>query len=52
MNLLEQWIEYGDDDPVNTMNTLQAHGIVSDNAMMPGDVADQDCAAAVAFLAG
>lgn len=50
MNKLEIWLlEYGA-DPVKTMNDLQDHGLISDNAVWPCDVADIDFEKAKQFL--
>jgi len=50
MNLIEQWIEFNEEDPVKVMNTLQENGIVSDNCVTAGDVFSGDAEAAVEFL--
>lgn len=52
MNILEQWIEFNEEDPIRIMNVLQSCGIVSDNAVTPGELSDSDAEAAVGFLEG
>jgi hypothetical protein len=50
MNRLEQYLAETLRDPVESMNRLQEAGIISDEAVHAGDVADADCQAAIAFL--
>lgn len=52
MNILEQWIEYNQEDAVTVMDALQDNGIISDNSVMPEDVCAEDAEAAVHFLEG
>jgi hypothetical protein len=50
MNDLQKYIEESWSDEVKTMNDLQSHGIVSDNAVMAKDVSSEDAKKAVKFL--
>lgn len=50
MNILEQWIDYNNEDPNKVMDLLQAHGVVSDNSVTAAEVCDADAEAAVRFL--
>lgn len=50
MNTLWLYIQAMKFDPVECMKRLQDHGIVSDLAVMPEDVAEADCPDAIAFL--
>jgi hypothetical protein len=50
MNDLQKYIEESWSDEVKTMNDLQNHGIVSDNAVMAKDVSSEDAKKAVKFL--
>jgi hypothetical protein len=49
-NKLIEYIEKSWSDEVKTMNDLQDHGIVSDNAVMAKDVSSEDAEKAVKFL--
>jgi hypothetical protein len=51
MNLLEQLIASRNMTPPAVMNTLQEHGIISDNAVHARNVADVDFPKINAFLA-
>jgi hypothetical protein len=50
MNLLEQLIASRNMNPSAVMNALQDHGIISDNAVYPRNVADVDFPRINAFL--
>lgn len=50
MKKLEIWLLEHGADPVKTMNELQQHGLVSDNAVWPCEVADADFENAEKFL--
>jgi len=50
MSALEKWLFDNGFDDVKAMNHLQGAGIVSDNAISAGDVADVDCPKAVAYI--
>lgn len=50
MNILEQWIEFNEEDPEKVMDLLQAHGVVSDNSVTVDEVCNADAEAAVRFL--
>lgn len=50
MNRLTNWLAKGTVCPVAAMNQLQEHGLISDNAVYPADVADCDGLWAVAWL--
>ena len=50
MNALQTFIALNDYDNIKTMNRITEAGIISDNAVMPADVADVDCVRAVAWL--
>ena len=50
MNDLERLIKYGKMDATDAMNRLQGAGIISDNAIFPGDVAAADIERACEFL--
>lgn len=50
MNPLEQYIADNALDPKAAMNFLQDAGIISDLCVTPADVANADCANAVAAL--
>jgi hypothetical protein len=49
-NSLENFIEKNGMNPEKAMNVLQRAGIVSDNAIFAGDVAEADFTAAKKFL--
>lgn len=50
MNPLRLYLLIHRIDACAAMNLLQDRGIVSDNAIEAGDVAREDCAAAIEFL--
>ena len=50
MNQLEIYLADNRIDPIVAMNTLQDYAVVSDNAVMPADVATIDAESAVKFL--
>lgn len=50
MNILEKWIEFQGEDEAEVMDLLQNAGVVSDNAVVAGDVCEADAKRAVEFL--
>lgn len=50
LNKLETWIIEHGADPVKIVNELQQHGLISDNAVWPCEVADADFEIAEQFL--
>lgn len=50
MSTLEKYVLKNLLDPVKVMNALMDAGLISDNCIAIGDVADADCARAIEWL--
>lgn len=50
MSTLEKYVRKNLLDPVKVMNALMDAGLISDNCIAIGDVADVDCARAIEWL--